>query len=59
MLYKSGNKIGGVYFNNKVITKIYHGANLVWQLIKSCFGAGYWISVNPWLGSDAWKENKN
>lgn len=58
MLHYGNRKIGGIYYGNKVITKVYQGSKLVWQLIKSCFGAGYWISINPWLGTDAWKNNK-
>lgn len=58
MIRVNDKKIGGVYFGEKVITKIYRGAELVWQLIKSCFGAGYWISANPWYGADGWKNNK-
>ena len=58
MLYQGDKKISGIYINGKIITKVYHGAELVWQLIKSCFGAGYWIRKNPWKGSDAWKREK-
>lgn len=58
MLRVGDRKIGGIYYGGKVITKVYHGTALVWQLIKSCFGAGYWVGTNPWLGSDGWKNNK-
>lgn len=51
-------KVEGIYFGSKVITKVYHGGQLVWQLIKSCFGAGYWIGSNSWLSSDSWKSKK-
>ena len=56
MLHTGGRKIEGIYYGRKIITKVYHGTSLVWQLIKSCFGAGYWVKQNPWLGSDSWKK---
>lgn len=58
MLYKDGHNIGGIFYGNKIITKVYKGTTLVWQLIKSCFGAGYWISRNSWKGSDSWRNRK-
>lgn len=59
MIRIGGKKIEGIYFGGKIITKVYKGTTLVWQLIKSCFGAGYWISKNPWMGSDGWRNNKH
>ena len=53
MLHKDG-----IFYGNKIITKVYKGTTLVWQLIKSCFGAGYWISRNSWKGSDSWRNRK-
>jgi len=41
MLHKDGHNIGGIFYGNKIITKVYKGTTLVWQLIKSCFGAGF------------------
>lgn len=58
MIRKENKKIVGVYWGGKTITKVFKGSSLVWQLIKSCFGAGYWVKQNPWLGSDSWKNNK-
>lgn len=58
MLHKDGNNIGGIFYGNKIITKVYRGTTLVWQLIKSCFGAGYWIQHNPWKGTDSWRNHK-
>lgn len=58
MLHKDGRNIGGIFYGNKIITKVYRGTTLVWQLIKSCFGAGYWIKNNPWKGTDSWRNHK-
>ena len=58
MLHKDGHNIGGIFYGNTIITKVYRGTTLVWQLIKSCFGAGYWIRNNPWKGTDSWRNHK-
>ena len=58
MLHKDGHNIGGIFYGNNIITKVYRGTTLVWQLIKSCFGAGYWIRNNPWKGTDSWINHK-
>ena len=39
------------------IAYIYKGATLVWQMIRSCFGNGFWINLKPWLNDNAWKNN--
>ena len=54
-LYKKNKEIVGVYRGERVISAIYRGSQLVWQAIRSCFGAGYWRGDKPWVGSDAWK----
>jgi hypothetical protein len=56
MLYKDGKEITGIYAGNKPIVAVYKGAALVWQAIRSCFGAGYWINKFPWVNSDAWRN---
>lgn len=40
----------------KVISKIVYGGKVVWELIKSCFGSGYWINNRSWINSDGWKN---
>lgn len=35
---------------------VFHGARLVWQAIRSCFGTGAWLEERPWLNDDAWKD---
>ena len=37
-----------------IVTKIYRGVNLVWSLIRSCFGNGFWVNEMPWINDDAW-----
>lgn len=44
-----------IYHGNRAISAIYKGVSLVWQGIRSCFGAGYWVAEKPWLDNEAWK----
>lgn len=30
--------------------------HLVWQAVRSCYGAGYWINEKPWIDNEAWKD---
>lgn len=56
MLHKDNKDITGIYWNNRTITAIYRGAELVWQAISSCFGAGFWRKDKPWSGTDGWRK---
>lgn len=58
MIYKGKKEITQVYKSNMAISKIYKGNRLVWQLIKSCFGSGFWSNVKPWINEEGWKMNK-
>ena len=56
MIFKEGKEISAVYIGQKAIQAVYHGAMLVWQAVRSCFGSGVWIEDKPWLDDEAWKE---
>ena len=56
MLHKDNKDITGVYWNTRMITAIYRGAELVWQAINSCFGAGFFFFFKPWSGTDGWRK---
>lgn len=56
MIFKEGKEISAVYIGQKAIQAVYHGAVLVWQAVRSCFGSGVWIEDKPWLDDEAWKE---
>lgn len=40
----------------KVVVAIYAGSKLVWQAVRSCFGAGHWRNDKPWLNEEEWKN---
>lgn len=39
------------------LVRMYNGAHLVWQRLRSCFGTGVWRNDLPWLNDDKWKNN--
>ena len=55
MKIPNGKEITIRYYGKKILVATYYGLNLIWQAVRSCFGAGYWRGDKPWDGSDAWK----
>lgn len=55
-IFIGGKEITAVTAFGKVITAIYAGGKLVWQAVRSCFGAGYWRNDKPWLNDEAWRN---
>lgn len=43
----------------RAITAIYKGTKLIWEIVSSCFGNGYWINSQKWSNTDGWKNNIN
>lgn len=56
MIYKGEKEIDFIYFGEKTIEAVYKGSRLVWQAIRSCFGAGYWVNTKPWINNECWKN---
>ncbi|WP_320980056.1 MFS transporter [Bacteroides sp.] len=56
MIFKKEKEIVAVFRENKAITAIYRGSRLVWQAIRSCFGAGFWINEKPWINEESWRN---
>lgn len=56
MRYRDEKDTIGVYHGSGVMASIYHGLRLVWELITSCFGRGYWIGEAPFVNEDGWKN---
>lgn len=55
-LYRGQKEIDIVHRGGKAITAIYHGAVLVWQAVRSCFGSGMWQNKKPWINDEGWKN---
>lgn len=43
----------------RAMTAAYKGERLLWTLVRSCFGLGYWKGDEPWNGTDAWNGISN
>lgn len=56
MIRRNGKEMVAVHYGTKTISAIYKGSVLVWQAIRSCFGAGYWVDSKPWIDDEPWKD---
>lgn len=56
MIYKGNKEIIALNRDKKIYVAIYHGARLVWQAIRSCFGAGFWNNDKPWSNDETWNN---
>lgn len=56
MIFISGKELGSSFIGGKIVTQVYKGLKLVWEAIKSCFGAGYWKNNAPWSNTEGWKN---
>ena len=57
MIYLNRIDFSATHFGGKTVAAIYNGAVLIWNMIRSCFGAGYWRNDAPWSNTDGWKNN--
>lgn len=39
-----------------VYRKVGGAVKLLWEIINSCFGSGYWVNNKPWKNTDSWKN---
>lgn len=56
-LFNGTREIGSIYFKNRVISAIYKGTRLIWEALKSCFSAGFWVNEKPWVNDEGWRNN--
>lgn len=56
MIFFGNIELSSVRLGNKVVTQIYRGTKLVWEAIKSCFGAGFWKNDAPWSNTEGWRN---
>ena len=54
--FYGGLKIIARHYGLKVISTAYKGARLIWQLLKSCFGGGFWNNKQPWDNKGGWRN---
>lgn len=56
MIYHQGRETAAAYAAGRALSMIYAGARLVWQAIRSCYGAGLWQAAKPWSRTDPWRR---
>lgn len=56
MVFLGKKEIESIFIGNKAIVQVYKGAKLIWEAIKSCFGAGYWKNDAPWSNTEGWRN---
>ncbi len=50
------NNIGKIALGRRVIAFVARGARIVWQAVRSCFGAGHWRNDKPWSNDEGWQN---
>lgn len=48
--------IDSIHYVNLGITKVIKGTKIIWELISSCFGSGFWKEDANWSETETWKE---
>ena len=56
MIYINKKELESLFLHNIVVSQIYKGMTIIWEAIKSCFGAGFWKNDAPWSNNEGWKN---
>lgn len=56
MLYVNGKEISLIHYGKVAISSVMKGSRLVWQAVRSCFGAGFWSDEKPWIDEEGWRD---
>ena len=54
--YWNNRKIISRYIGKTIIKASYRGLLLIWKMVESCFGAGYWDNKSAWNNNDGWSN---
>ena len=58
---KNGRETTGIHRNGHDFIEVWEfikgSWRMVWELIRSCFGRGFWVNEQPWNNEDGWKNN--
>ena len=55
-IYKFSSEILSVSVGKRAVAFIAKGLHLIWQSVRSCFGAGHWRDDKPWKDDECWKD---
>lgn len=56
MITLNNKEISAIEYAGKKIAFVYRCGKLVWQAIRSCFGAGFWSNDKPWDNNEGYKN---
>lgn len=56
MIYLNEKEISIIEYGGKVLSYVYRKGKMVWQAIKSCFGAGFWTNEKAWINEEPYKN---
>ena len=51
MIISNLKQVSYVNFGGYIISKVYHGTNIVWQKVKTLIG---WVNETAWNNDEAW-----
>lgn len=57
MIYWKDKETTAIHLGTVLVGSIYRGGVLVWQAVRSCFGAGYWMRNKIWDCTDIWRNS--
>lgn len=56
MIFFKGKEIAAIFYGKQAIAAVYKGSRLIWEGIRSCFGAGFWANHKPWINDEGWRN---
>lgn len=56
MIFISNKELESSFIGRRIVTQVLKGVQLIWEAIKSCFGAGFWKNDAPWSNTEGWKN---
>ena len=57
MIVRNGKEVIELYRGKTPIVEMYRGKHLIYQIISSCVGKGFWVNNAPFVNTDVWRNN--
>lgn len=57
MIIRNGKEVIELYRGKTPIVEMYRGKHLIYQIVSSCFGRGFWVNNAPFVNTDVWRNN--
>lgn len=56
MIIRKGKETSLIVRKGHELIEVRKGFRLIWQSVRSCFGAGAWLNDKPWVDNEGWKN---